>query len=149
VKAGGNSTASDDPFVGATAEQVNALVEHYVKKYAEGQSSWTAHNEKQLHEAAKDIDTADEVAKQKLHDARGDFERMTKDPTFASWFKTMCPCKGDKGYDNMMQKYFAYKDPKGKEKANWHVPILEQHRKDQAKKAEIIAGMQKDVQKSP
>merc|ERR1711934_103928 len=144
----GNSTEADegDPFVGASVEEVNALVEHYVKKYAEGQSSWTNQNEKQLHKAGKDLDKAGVVAQQKLHDARGDFERMVKDPKFASWFKDMCPCKGDKGYEEMMTRYHEVAtDPKGDHaKANWHIAVLEKHRRDQAKKAEIVAAMMKE-----
>lgn len=145
---GGNSTEADegDPFVGASVEEVNALVEHYVKKYAEGQSSWTNQNEKQLHKAGKDLDKAGVVAQQKLHDARGDFERMVKDPKFADWFKDMCPCKGDKGYEEMMAKYHEVAtDPKGDHaKANWHLALLEKHRRAQAKKAEIVKAMMKD-----
>lgn len=144
----GNNTDPDDAFAGLSAEEANALVRHYIKKYAEGQSSWTKHNEEQLKAKGKELKVADEKTTEALHNAKGDFLRMQTDPMFKSWFKDMCPCKGDEGYEDMMAAYFKVSgnSTAQERKKNWHVYHLEEHRKQKAKAAALIGKPEPDMQ---
>jgi len=115
-----------------SAEEADALVEHYVKKYADA-SSWTQKHEEKLADAHKAVDVAEEHAKQKLHEAKGDFERMKTDKMFEEWFKDMCPCKGEDGYSEMMKSYFRVKGHAKAVDLNWHKAVLKEHEKQKAK----------------